>query len=107
MRSSRTVFNSSLNFSCSSFAWETKSEPFNVISLPGIGIDPNAVNPYVVSISSLNLTLSAAQTLEKGQTFTFAGSGSTVTITGNIKVNNVCNEALTLRFDVDKFLTQH
>jgi hypothetical protein len=73
----------------------------------GIGIDPNAVNPYVVSISSLNLTLSAAQTLEKGQTFTFAGSGSTVTITGNIKVNNVGNEALTLRFDVDKFLTQH
>ena len=73
----------------------------------GIGIDSGAVDPYVVSISSLNLTLSAAQTLEKGQTFSFAGSGSTVTISGNIKINKVGDGDATLRFDVDKFLTQH
>jgi hypothetical protein len=65
------------------------------------------VDPYVASISSLNLTLSAAQTLEKGQTFTFAGSGSTVTISGNIKINKVGDGDVTLRFDVDKFLTRH
>ncbi len=73
----------------------------------GIGIDSEAVDPYVASISSLNLTLSAAQTLEKGQTFTFAGSGSTVTISGNIKINKVGDGDVTLRFDVDKFLTRH
>ena len=73
----------------------------------GIGIDSEVVDPYVVSISSLNLTLSAAQTLEKGQTFSFAGSGSTVTISGNIKINKVGDGDATLRFDVDKFLTQH
>ena len=63
--------------------------------------------PYVASIASLNLTASAAQTLEDDQTFTFTGTGSVVTITGNVKVKNVGNEDISLLFDLDKFLTRH
>ena len=83
----------------------TLTFPNSIIS--GIGIDSEAVDPYVVSISSLNLTTSVAQTLEDAQTFTFTGAGNIVTITGGIKINRVGNEDVTLRFDIDRFLTQH
>ena len=46
------------------------------------------------TISSLNLTSSTAQTLENAQTFTFTGSGSVVTITGDIKIKlNIIGDA--------------
>tara|TARA_R110002020_G_scaffold6815_7_gene28909 strand:+ start:674 stop:2641 length:1968 start_codon:yes stop_codon:yes gene_type:complete len=83
----------------------TLTFPNSIIS--GIGIDNTVVNPYVDTISSLNLTASAAQTLENGQTLTFSGAGDIVTITGNIKINEVGNEDVTIQLDVDKFLTQH
>jgi hypothetical protein len=83
----------------------TLTFPNSIIN--GIGINANVVSPYVDTISSLNLTASAAQTLESGQTFTFTGAGSVVTITGYIKVNNVGYEDLIIRVDVDKFLTSH
>ena len=83
----------------------TLTFPNSIISGPGI--DNTAVNPYVDTISSLNLTASAAQTLENARTLTFTGAGDVVTITGNIKVNTVGNEDVTLNFDIDKFLTQH
>ena len=83
----------------------TLTFPNSIISGPGIS--NTVVNPFVNTISSLNLTASVAQTLEDEQTFTFSGAGNIVTITGNIKVNKVGNEDVTLRFDIDKFLTQH
>jgi len=83
----------------------TLTFPNSIIS--GIGIDPAVVNPYVDTISSLNLTASVAQTLEDAQTFTFTGAGNIVTITGYVKINKVGNDAVALRFDIDKFLTQH
>ena len=83
----------------------TLTFPNSIIS--GIGIDPAVVNPYVDTISSLNLTASVAQTLEDAQTFTFTGAGNIVTITGFVKINKVGNDAVALRFDIDKFLTQH
>jgi len=83
----------------------TLTFPNSIIS--GIGIDPTVVNPYVNTISSLNLTASVAQTLEDAQTFTFTGAGNIVTITGFVKINKVGNDAVALRFDIDKFLTQH
>ena len=73
----------------------------------GIGIDPSVVNPYVTGISGSDLTVSVAQTLEDNQTLTFTGSGNVATITGSIIINKVGAEDLTLRFDVDKFLTYH
>ena len=83
----------------------TLTFPNSIISGPGIS--NTAVNPYVDTISSLDLTASVAQVLENGQTLTFTGAGNIVTITGNIKVNKVGNEAVAMRFDIDKFLTQH
>ena len=76
-------------------------------TISGIGIDPSAIDPYITNISSTTLTLSSSQTLENNQTFTFPGAGSTATITGNVTVNKAGSENLTLRFDVDKFLTHH
>jgi len=84
----------------------TLTFPNSIVS--GIGIDPSVVNPYVDTIgsaSSLVLTLSAAQTLENAQTFTFTGSGSVATISGSIKINKVGNTDVVLGFDVDNFLT--
>jgi len=83
----------------------TLTFPNSIIS--GIGIASGGVAPYVASIASLNLTASAAQTLEDDQTFTFTGTGNVVTITGKVAVNNVGNEDITLSFDLDKFLTRH
>tara|TARA_R110000823_G_scaffold20938_1_gene63566 strand:- start:847 stop:2658 length:1812 start_codon:yes stop_codon:yes gene_type:complete len=83
----------------------TLTFPNSIIS--GSGISNTAITPYVDTISLLELEASVAQTLENGQTLTFSGAGDIVTITGNIKVNKVGNEALALRFDIDKFLTQH
>jgi len=58
-------------------------------------------------IGAGTIVLSAAQTLENGAVLTFPGAGTIVTVTGNIKINNVGNEDVTLRFDLEKFLTMH
>jgi hypothetical protein len=83
----------------------TLTFPNSIIS--GIGIDPGAISPYVASIASLNLTASAAQTLEDDQTFAFTGVGNIATITGSIKINYAGSENQTIYFDLDKFLTRH
>ena len=83
-----------------------------ISTVSGIGIDPSVANPTVSSgagsvIGAGTLVLSAAQTLEDGITLTFPGAGTIATVTGNIKINNVGNEDVTLRFDLEKFLTMH
>jgi len=80
--------------------------PNSIISGPGIINDPSTPH-FVNTISGDNLTTSFNQTLEAGQTLTFTGAGNIVTITGNIKINKVGNEAIELKLDIDKFLTQH
>ena len=49
--------------------------------------------------------MTAAQSLESGAILTFANAGSVVTITGDILINDVGNENVTIRFDLDKFLS--
>jgi len=83
----------------------TLTFPNSIIS--GIGIDHSVRDPYVDTVSSLDLTTSVAQTLEDNQTFTFTGAGNIVTITGLVKINKVGNDNGRLMFDIDKFLTQH
>ena len=83
-----------------------------ISSVSGIGIDASVANPTVSSgagsvTGAGTIVLSAAQTLEDGITLTFPGAGTVATITGNIKINNVGNEDVTLRFDLEKFLTMH
>ena len=53
------------------------------------------------------IVLSAAQTLDNGAELTFPKAGTIATITGNIKVNKVGNENITLQFDLEKLLTMH
>lgn len=94
----------------------------DISTVSGIGIDSSVVSPTVTTITNLAgttytsgstgypaaiLTLSAAQTLESGITLTFPGASNIVTITGNIKVNNVGNNNIILRFDLEKLLTMH
>tara|TARA_R110002020_G_scaffold11529_1_gene43249 strand:- start:532 stop:2532 length:2001 start_codon:yes stop_codon:yes gene_type:complete len=67
--------------------------------------NPTVTNIASYSGSTATLTLSAAQTLDDGETLTFDGAGRTVTVTGNIKVNKAGQEDVTVYFDLEKFLT--
>mgnify|MGYP003108769572 CR=1 FL=1 len=80
-------------------------------TVTGIGINASVASPTVSSGGSAagagTLTLSAAQTLENGVTLNFAGSGQTITITGEIKINRTGNAAQTIRLDVDRIVSIH
>ena len=70
------------------------------------------IGPKVVSgagsvTGAGTIVLSAAQTLENGIELTFPGASTIATITGNIKVNKVGNESVSIRFDLEKLLTMH
>ena len=82
-----------------------------ISSVSGIGIDPNAAPTVASGAGSVTgagtIVLSTAQTLENGAALKFPGAGSVVTIAGKIKVNKAGNEDVTLRFDLEKFLTMH
>tara|TARA_R100000951_G_scaffold100798_1_gene91719 strand:- start:254 stop:1852 length:1599 start_codon:yes stop_codon:yes gene_type:complete len=76
----------------------------------GIGVDASRVNPTVATGAGAvsgagTIVLSAVQTLEKGRTLTFSGTGQEVTITGYIEIAKSGAASQTLRFDVDKFLS--
>ena len=119
-------------FTTTTTAATTAATTFNVTSaagiaddistVSGIGIDSSTANPTITTITNLAggtyassdatypaaiLTVGAAQTLESGATLKFPGASNIATITGNIKVNNVGNEDIVLRFDLEKLLTMH
>jgi len=52
-----------------------------------------------------NLTASAAQTLEDGQTLFFDDASNILTITGTIEISNVAISDTTLYLDVERFLS--
>ena len=62
--------------------------------------------PHVDAVSSgVNVTASAAQTIENGQTITFKGSSRTATITGDVTVSSYGSNNLTLTLELDNILT--
>jgi len=75
----------------------------------GVGISTSAVNPTIVSKSTDdgagNIVVSAAQTLESGQTLYFHGGASNITIRGTLKVSNMAINNVDIFFDVERFLT--
>ena len=79
------------------------------MTVRGIGIDASAANPTVVSKSvatgSANVVVSAAQTLESGQTIFFDGASNVVTITGTLEIEKMAISDTVLYFDVERFLT--
>jgi len=61
---------------------------------------------HVDAVSAgVNVTASAAQTIENGQTITFKGSSRTATITGDITVSSYGSDNLTLTLELDNILT--
>ena len=86
----------------------------DVSSVSGFNIDSSVINPTVINIASYSgatatLTLSAAQSLEAGETLTFDGAGRTITISGNIEIKKAGGVRPdwggTLFFDLEKFIT--
>ena len=69
----------------------------------GIGISDSTL-PFIDGISSLNLTLNTAQTLEDDQVLTVTGSSTTATITGNIRVYYAGPTNFTATLNLDNFL---
>ena len=78
-------------------------------TIGGIGIDPNVVDPTVISRSVTsgagNIELNVAQTLESGVTLTLGGSSQLVTITGKINIVQAGTADQTIYFDLEKLLT--
>ena len=81
-------------------------------TVSSINIDRSSDTPTVTAIGSYNessaqtatLTLSSSQSLETGETITFNDAGQTVTITGNIQVNNAAKDAV-INLDLSRFIT--
>lgn len=78
------------------------------MSMRAIGVDPSASDPIVVSKSAKegagNIIVSAAQTIEDGQTLFFDGGSNVVTITGTIELSNFPISTTYLYLDVERFL---
>ena len=74
----------------------------------GVGIDASAVNPIVTNKAAAsggaNITVSAAQTLESGQTLFFDGASRIITITGTVVVKKMGISDTTVYFDLERFI---
>ena len=78
------------------------------MSVRGVGIAASAANPTVetkyATTGGANITVSAAQTLESGQTLYFDNGSNNITIRGNIEISNMDISNVDLFFDVEQFL---
>ena len=62
--------------------------------------------PHVDAVSAgVNITSSAAQTIEDGQTVTFTGSSRSATITADIEIEKYGKDDITLTLELDNILT--
>ena len=75
----------------------------DTVIMSGIGV---VGTPHVDAISAgVNITSSAAQTIEDGQTVTFTGSSRSATITADIEVEKYGKDNITLTLELDNILT--
>ena len=73
------------------------------VTMSGIGI---VGTPHVDAVSAgVNVTASAAQTIENGQTITFTGSSRNATITADVEVISHGDSNITLTLALDNILT--
>jgi hypothetical protein len=81
----------------------------NVSRVGGIGINPALQKPLITggggATGSGNWTADAVQTLESGITLTIENTSRIATITGNIEIIKAGTASQTLRFDLEKFLS--
>jgi len=76
----------------------------DVSTVSGVNINPSVADPTVTNISSNTITISAAQTLENGQTLNFNGATDKIRITGNIEFTEIGSRPATIYFDLERFL---
>jgi len=78
-------------------------------TVTGAGINPSVASPTVssrtVNTGAGSITVTAAQTLESGQTLFFSPGVKTFTITGIVEVENMAISDTTLYFDIERFVT--
>jgi Fe-S cluster assembly iron-binding protein IscA len=73
------------------------------VIMSGVGV---VGTPHVDAVSAgVNVTASAAQTIENGQTITFTGSSRTATITADVTVLSHGDDDMTLTLALDNILT--
>jgi hypothetical protein len=81
----------------------------DVSRVGGIGINPALQKPLITggggATGSGNWTADAVQTLENGITLTIENTGRVATITGNIEIIKAGTASQTLRFDLEKLLS--
>ena len=81
----------------------------DVSIVSGVNITASGGNPTVTTIASStgkNLTVTpGGHFLQNGQTLTFSGAASIITITGTVEIDNIGDNNFTMYFDVEKFLT--
>lgn len=86
----------------------------DISTVSSFNIDSSVASPTVTNIASYSgatatLTLSAAQSLEVGETLTFDGAGRTITVSGNIEIKKAGGVRSdwngVLYFDMEKFIT--
>ena len=70
----------------------------------GIGIKNATKDPYVVSISTNDVTVNANQDIESGATVTFVGSSRSGTITADVEILQYGDNNLTLDLTLDNIL---
>ena len=78
------------------------------MTMRGIGVSASAANPTVVSKNVTsgagNVVVSAAQTIENGQTLFFDGGSNIVTLAGTVQMSNMPISNTTIFFDLERFL---
>ena len=81
----------------------------DVSVVSGVNISTSGVAPVVSTIASStgkNLTLTpGGHLVQNGQTLTFTGAASVITLTGQVQINDIGDNTITMYFDVEKFLT--
>ena len=76
----------------------------DTILMTGIGV--TSASPHVDAISNgVNVTVSAAQTIENGQTVTFTGSSRSATITADVTILKFGKDDIILTLALDNILT--
>jgi len=70
----------------------------------GIGLKNATTDPYVVSISSNNITVNANQAIESGATTTFIGSSRAANVKADLEITRHGTDDLTLKLNLDNIL---
>ena len=76
----------------------------DTVLMTGVGV--TAASPHVDTVNAgVSVVVSAAQTIENGQTVTFTGSSRAATVTGDVEIQRYGKDNLTLTLELDNILT--